>query len=260
MKGISTWVTVLSTPALLVPAALAGVLAFWLEMASSRNFRPTQFTDNSWHVSLIVLVTMSVLVAGFIGLLQPLRAGTKPDGRHFVAGMKDHTVTIFLGQMMSLLFLGFVTTNLFTEGAERTTFSTIFLLAPSLVLAPLLGTTALHPRRPLRAFRAVFERVTWDLHETARLLCGQILISVLTWIAFQGREGMQHLHVLARETSVLSFNSFPLTPSSLGNQIQAVDVLHIALTMITSTVFIMLYHRRVLNVPERPIGRTKVKS
>lgn len=251
----SSWAITLATPALLVPTVFAALCA-WLAVEESwGQLRVTEHP--SWMrgirgvhpENLIVLLVMSLLVAGFVGLLPALhREGIKPGGAHFGQGIKDHWLTFLLAKLAISLFVTGIDMLEF-EGS----FSAIVYVASALVLAPLLGTASLHPRRPIAAIHAAFDRCTWDMRATARLLFVQILILVLIWHVFLGapRE-LQRVHILAREASVLSFNPFPLLSySDAGAYGWVGRALLVAASMFTSTVFMLSHYRRVRKVPLR---------
>ena len=141
------------------------------------------------------------------------------------------------------------------------TFGTILYLAPSLLFAQLLGTAAQNPRRPIRAIRAVFER-TWDMYAAGRLLFWQILflLTIFVFSRSPGEEALQKLHLLAQDSSTLSFNPFPLLAhvESLGYrgiEFTALDYALVAASMFVSTVFMHLHFRRVMEVPAKRFSR-----
>ena len=161
----------------------------------------------------------------------------------------------------------------------------VIYLAPSLLLAPLLGTAAQHPRHPIRAIKAAVDR-TWDMATTSRLLLFQALVLVAVWYLLVDitagpsspllRHELTHPVVtnplfphtwsvghesrlplmtwLAAESSTVSFNVFPFMPvsgvSHSGMNILAGGLCS-ALVIFVSAVFMHSHFRRVMQRPTR---------
>jgi hypothetical protein len=274
----SIWSITLSTPALLVPTLLSGLVA-WLALLGA--WRPEQITGNPFtgcsdHASMdsmpsmasmasmasvasmaniALLVAMAILVAGYVGLLQAWYSGLEADGSHFWEGIKDHAFTFLLAKLAVAAFVGAAAARL----PLKSPVTAFVYLAPSLLLAPLLGTAALHPRRPFHALRAAVQR-TWDMAATSRLLFMQIMVMLGLWVAYHGQggatfsthPGLGSVEVLARDASTLSFNPFPLmsaTFSGSGDGDFWIGLLCTVIGMFFSTVFMHLHFRRVLTRP-----------
>ncbi len=255
----SAWAATLATPTLLVPTLIAGLLACitcnvdgWGSWVSDNPFgleKRDNAETNTW-----MLLVMSVTLAGYVGLLTAYHHSGKANSGHFLAGIKDHTITFLLAKLAIAAWASFVSAGL---GVDEPVFAVLYL-APSLLLAPLLGTAALHPRQPLRAIGAAFDR-RWDLPNTSRLILFQAIALILLWQLFSlftlsGTPYPDSVSVLAQDSSVLSFNAFPMMALA-GISMSSLDILEgtlcTALAMILSTAFMHAHFRRVLQRPRR---------
>lgn len=255
----SAWATTLATPTLLVPTLIAGLLVCitcnvdgWGQWVSDNPFgleKQSNGETNTW-----MLLAMSVTLAGYVGLLTAYHHSGKANSGHFLAGIKDHTITFLLAKLAIAGWASFVSAGL---GVDEPVFAVLYL-APSLLLAPLLGTAALHPRQPLRALGAALDR-RWDLPHTSRLVLFQAIALIILWELFSffnlsGTRFSDSVILLAQDTSALSFNAFPMMPLS-GVSMSSLDILEgtlcTALAMILSTAFMHAHFRRVLQQPRR---------
>ena len=234
-KWPSAWRLVLHTPALLVPATLTLVVECVLPRWEH------------WLVTTVPAVTVSATLAGLVGLLGPVHRDRKPHGIHFWLGIKDHFWTFLIAVIAAVILNRLISAVL----GSHQTFFLILLAAPSLVFAPLFGAAALYPRRPLRAITATLERVRWDLAPTAWLLSQQIVILVLLWVVLRrDTSGSVSFEALAHGTSVLSFNGYPYLASMNNSPYGPWAAVGItALAMLTSTVYVVKHHRRVIGAP-----------
>ncbi len=257
----SIWAITLSTPALLVPTLLAAVVT-WACVGAS-GWHDTRISENPfglWRRSglennIALLVVMSVLVAGYVGLLTAWYRFGKADGGHFWQGIKSHTITFLLAKLAICGWASFVSTSIHS----RQPITALFYVPPSLLLAPLLGTAAHYPGQPLRAIRAALHR-SWDLAYTSRLILFQTLVMMTVWIGYWGTtrryfqpiNGLRSVTDLAQETSVLSFNPLPmlgLTETRYHAPFAAVACT--AILMFFSTGFMHAHFRNVLRRPRR---------
>lgn len=256
----SVWSVTLATPSLLVPT-LATAVATWIFLeiygwnhgVSENPFGLRGMRDAVEFIP--VLVVMSTLVAGFVGLLTAYHRFGKADGGHFWEGIKNHTVTFLLAKAAICGWAAFLSDSFHVNRAGML----VLYLAPSLLLAPLLGTAALNPRRPLRAIKAAVDR-TWDLRTTSRLILFQTLACLVVWLAFTQfggwnshfPGGLQTVGVLAQESSALSFNPLPmLNIVGVNHREPIIGVLCAGLLMFLSTAFMHAHFRRVMQRPHR---------
>lgn len=251
-KKRSAWQLVMSTPALLVPALIVGLVFFGLpfqvplvpvENPFLVRWRPG--IDAAW--SFAYAGTVAVCIAGFLGLLDAVRQQQKPDGRYFWQGIKDHVLTVMIAKLA--LFGALIAIHRAPIADDR--FKALLMVAPSMLLAPVLGTAAQHPKRPFLALRAALRRSRWDLHHTAKLLVSQILVLFGLWCLFLGdaKSGFRSIHILAEQATVLSFNPFPFFQgrSALGPEVGwGVRVL----SLVVSSVFMVLHYQRVQAKPQ----------
>lgn len=248
-----SWTVTITTPALLVPTLLAGLVAglpFALgipPLSVSENPLPVGARGDQVTSNGLVLVGIAMLVAGYVGLLQAWFDGRKPDGRQFVRGMIDHTLTFLLAKLLICLWVAALAGNLGSGKLDL-----VLYLVPSLLLAPLLGTAALHPRRPFHALRAALERSSWDMFATSKRLCAQTVLLVVIWVV-ETDLPLQNLVLLAQDASTLSFNPYPiLSYADVISQDSVITILKLVSAMVLSTVFMQSYFRRVMEVPNRP--------
>ena len=244
-----SWTVTITTPALLVPTLLAGLLA---SLPFVWGIPPNLASENPFPVggrpesasNALVLVGIAMLVAGFVGLLQAWNDGRKPDGHQFVRGIIDHTLTFLLAKLLISLWVAALADHLGSDPLEL-----VLYLVPSLLLAPILGTAALHPRRPIRALIAALERSTWDMFATSKRLGAQTVLLVVIWMVGSDR-APENMMQLAQDASALSFNPHPLLNAALSQE-SVLTAVKLVVTMVLSTVFMQSYFRRVVDVPKR---------
>lgn len=262
-RMLSPLAATLSTPALLVPTVLAAIAA-WLAVGVN-EWAPLRVSENPFGAlgfflreagnadNAIVLGAMVLCVAGYVGLLTAWHRKGKANGLDFWQGIKDHTFTFALAKLALCLWISGVSEIVDHRGDGAITL--MLYVAPSLLLAPVLGTAALHPRRPIRALKAALERCTWDLHGSGKILFVQILTLLTIWLLFRGddNEALRTANALAQDSSTLSFNPFPLMSwVRLRPHDQTVGYSLVACSMLFSTVFMHQYYRRVMDVSSRP--------
>ena len=147
---------VMREPALLVPAAMAGVTA----LALAHWTRVDCLTERPWFGpfegrlghpgSWIWFAFGSLALAGQVGLLQAIEVGRRPDGDDFLRGIRQHTATMVLAR----LAIAAGVASLERLVPHRATPALVVVLLPSLCLVPVVAFAADHPGRPLRALLA----------------------------------------------------------------------------------------------------------
>ncbi len=194
--------------------------------------------------NMLILGLIAVCLAGHVGLLRAAYANRTPSSADFLQGIKDHTFTFILGKL--LLCVGIVAIS--SMIGYRVTWTGILFVVPSLLLAPLVGTAALHPREPLQAIKAALSHSTGDVHGTGKLVTIQILMLVGAWIIYGAVQShpnsMLQIPLLANGSSTLSFNTFPMMAMFRGG---FGELLVIGFTVVSSTVFLGCHFLKVMD-------------
>ena len=188
--------------------------------------------------NMLILGLIAVCLAGHVGLLRAAYANRTPSSADFLQGIKDHAFTFILGKL--LLCVGIVAISYMI--GYRVSWTGILFVVPSLLLAPLVGTAALHPRQPLQAIKAALSHSTGDVHGTGKLVTIQILMLVGAWIIYGG--SMLQIPLLANGSSTLSFNTFPMMAMFRGG---FGELLVIGFTVVSSTVFLGCHFLKVMD-------------
>ncbi len=248
----------MSASAFLVPMAIAVFLAAVVAAVASPSVVPSEnpfgihlMSDQgsgSWvgdhPQNMLILGLIAVCLAGHVGLLRAAYANRTPNSADFLQGIKDHTFTFILGKL--LLCVGIVAIS--SMIGYRVTWTGILFVVPSLLLAPLVGTAALHPREPLQAIKAALSHSTGDVHGTGKLVTIQILMLVGAWIIYGAVQShpnsMLQIPLLANGSSTLSFNTFPMMAMFRGG---FGELLVIAFTVVSSTVFLGCHFLKVMD-------------
>lgn len=228
----------LSQPAFLVPPAMVTAALVLLGM----NWRFTSAHENPFGIvglqlgrggvwCLLLLALVAAGLAGQIGLLQAQRAGHRPGSRWFLRGVVDHTLTLGLGKIAVAALLYWLSLLRF-DGIGR-----VLVLVPSVLFAPLLGTTARHPRDPARALAACISIASKDLAAVGRVVTAQALFVFGTFALYDhfGHPWGLTPGLLAFSSSALSYNHFPLLLLFGG---RLLDFVAIGLTVLASSVFV----------------------
>lgn len=238
------WRATITTPALLVPAAMTLVACGVLlaahrgptlhenpfGVAGARNLGMGQISN--WAVFGIVTLAL----AGHIGVLQAWRAGRRPDGIAFFQGVREHTATVAIGKL-ALFAMVYAISTLSPGSLLR-----VLYIVPSLLLAPLIAAAAEHPRRPVAALFAAL-RIAHSRFETVgNLVFGHVVFLVGTFYAGDRMwSGAASLDLLTFSSSSLSYNMFPFalvfTP--------ALSITLVVANAVASSVFIAGYFQRL---------------
>jgi hypothetical protein len=178
-----------------------------------------------------VLLVVAAGLAGQIGLLEAHRAGQRPGSRRFMRGVADHTLTLGLGKIAIAAALSWIS-RLHPAGIGW-----VLVLVPSVLLAPLLGTSARHPRDPARAFAACLSIAGKDLAAVGRIVTAQ---GLFVFGVFELYDLLVHPWglspgLLGFSSSALSYNHFPLV---LLFDARPLDWVAIGLTVLASSVFV----------------------
>lgn len=258
-----------SAAAFLVPMAMTVFMAMVVGATTARNVVPSEnpfgikmawesatrgrWEGNYWE-SLFLLVFVAACLAGHVGLLRAAYANRVPTSADFLQGLKDHAFTFILGKL--LLCLGVVAVSGII--GYRVTWAGILFVVPSLLLAPLVGTAALYPRRPVQAIKAALSHSTSDVHGTGKLVTMQIVMLLGAWMIYGAVHGtpfmppsfyvktgsMLQIPLLANGASTLSFNTYPMIPMFRGG---IGEIAVIAFTVISSTVFLGCHFLKVMD-------------
>jgi hypothetical protein len=208
----------------------------------------------SWSVQLV----MSLLLAGHVGLLTAAYSGIRATGVHFWNGIKSHTITFLLAKLILVFSIGIIARIV----GIRTSWATVVYIVPSLILAPILGTAALHPGRPILALKAAVSRSTSSIARTGSLVALQLLLLLGLWTAFAKFHGVPlpwsgnttlPVAVLAHGSSTLSFNPLP-TMSSLPGHVNLGTVLCTVFTVICSASFLGAHFLMVMDKARETAG------
>ena len=197
---------------------------------------------------------IAVCLAGHVGLLRAAYANRTPTSADFLQGIKDHTFTFIVGKL--LLCLGVIAVSGMI--GYRVSWAGILFVVPSLLLAPLVGTAALYPRKPVQAIKAAFSHSTSDVHGTGKLVTIQVLMLLGAWIIYGAVQSypmvpqawhlksgsMLQIPLLANGSSTLSFNTFPMMPMFRGD---IGEMAVIAFTVVSSTVFLGCHFLKVMD-------------
>jgi hypothetical protein len=211
---------VLDHPGILVPAAMVSAAMIGLHrgfgigghenpLAVPRSFDFPLFAEGSW----LVFGLVAAAIAGQIGLLEAVARGGRPDAEALVAGVRRHFATIAIAKVLVAVAARVVMG--WTHPSEREG-ALIFLLVPSLLLAPVLGIASRHPGRPIRALvetlrlssRNVFA-VGWPLIGQTAVLVG--LVALVHSVPFLGTP----VSLFGLNASAISFNHYPFAAEAL---------------------------------------------
>lgn len=200
-----------SAPAFLVPAAMASVgcwalleagigvaheSPFGLEYAKSRGLGTAE--------NLMALALVAAALAGHVGLLAALRSGRPADGQAFARGIRDHFLTFALGKVA--LFAGIWGLSTMRPSGPLL----VLYLVPNLLLAPLPGAAARHPRRPLDALASTLRTTSDHFNGVGNVVFGQILFAVgAFYAACKLANTKANFDHLAYGASTLGYGFFP---------------------------------------------------
>jgi hypothetical protein len=201
-----------SHTALLVPAAMtSAACAVLLRVSATPTLHENPFgLAAARHLGIgqpvhwILLVVVALALAGQIGVLQAWRQGRPADGIAFLAGIKQHALTIVLGKV--LLFAAIYGVSSLRPGSV----GRALYIVPNLLLAPLAGVAALHPHRPLRAIAAALRTTVHQFQGVGNLVFSHVVVVVALFYAACRitRQSFTFDH-LAYGASTLSYNFFP---------------------------------------------------
>lgn len=229
-----------SQPAFLVPAAMVtAALVLLMQRGSAFDTlheNPfgaylAQRYGRALRINWVALLLVAAGLAGQIGLLRAHAAGRAVGSRAFADGVVDHVLTIALGKLAIAGLLYWISM------LQPQTLGWVLVLVPSVLLAPLLGTTARHPRDPAAAFAACLSISSRTVAGVGRVVTAQalFLFGVFRLYDLCGHSLELMPSLLGFSSSALSYNHFPLLLLFHGGLL---DYVAIGVTVLGSSVFV----------------------
>ena len=235
-----------STPALLVPAAMMLVGCWLLAIGDPRGLHENPFgLRHGSNLGLgrpehwVVFTLAALTLAGHVGLLQAWQRGRKVDGYAFFGGMVDHGVALALGKLV-LFGSTYAISMLYPSRLGNALY-----IVPSLLLAPLYAATAANPRRPIAALLAALRTSYRRFDLVGNLVFGQVMFLVASlWFADRLVPGsLGDWDLLAFSSGSLSYNVFPF--ALLLHDRLSVCVLLTVANALAASVFVAGYFLRL---------------
>ncbi len=226
---------VVSAPGFLVPAAMVAMLVTFLahqDISANTN-------ENPWgsplgppgFINWILLGITAFAIAGQIGLLEASARGLRPGSDAFIGGIRQHVGTILVGKLLLSLMTYVLLLMFAPQGLGN-----VIYIAPSILLAPLIGMASKHPGRPVRSLKETLSFAQENMSSVARLVTGQALFLFgLFYIHEQVLDGHHSITLLGHSNSVLSYNPFPY---ALMQETPFYTISMVALSAFASTVFV----------------------
>lgn len=229
-----------SQPAFLVPAAMvtAGLVVLLQRGSVFATLHENPFGAHlaqrygrSQGINWVALLIVATGIAGQIGLLRAHTAGRAVGSRAFVDGVADHVLTIGLGKLAIAGLLYWISM------LQPQSIGWVLVLVPSVLLGPLLGTTARHPRDPAAAFAACLSISSRTIGAVGRIVTAQALFvfGVFRLYDLCGHSLELGPSLLGFSSSALSYNHFPLLLLFHGG---VLDYVAIGVTVLGSSVFV----------------------
>jgi hypothetical protein len=196
---------VVSAPAYLVPAAMSFVLtAIFVSAFRHRAVHENPFGGGP-VVNWLLLMSIGVVLAGHVGLLEARASGRPPTSDAFLRGVKRHAATLVVGKVVIAAGVALIARLVAPDRVLA-----IVYIVPSLFLAPLVGISTGHPGRPLAALRRCLVFAHENLGIVGRYVTAQVAFLVALSLLLGRLSGADaQLQRIAVSSSTLSYNQFP---------------------------------------------------